>query len=1057
MDNKKRYDRILGCALAVILACNCVLVDYLKERDAGTAVVVSQGSEHAQAQASAQDRIKECFGELEAAVQEEQGGKISSCTSDLEAAIDAYEEEILSIAEDGQETIDEIGSYELQGRQDGFLKEFHERSSKARDILADLKEGPGGSRASVEELKEALELTEAHNPLGNTLPYRPIEAIPQEMTLGSDTSIGRNTYAYVENAVTLPPEPQQEDTAVTDETQLTEEMKELADSLKTPLAIYNYVKNNIDYSSYYGSRKGAAAAFAQKSGNDMDQASLLIGMLRYLGHPARYVTGTVELTDEQAVSLTAAGNITAASRILASEGRDVTCLIQGGKIAGIRMKQTWVEAYVPYENYRGAGEAGGKSLWVPLDPSFKQYEKTDGVREALESAGIHREEIGDRAKQEDAAAFSSYLEETVKSLSGMEAEEIDLKGRKIIQKEEGYLPLSLQYRCLGIEKKSAALEDGECDSISIRIGQTSLGTYKTAALYGKQVLIGYVPAAEADAKLLEKYGSVLDTPPYLLSMRAVLKVDGETVAEGPAGTVGKLQDMTMQVKSGPSSVEIENILKCGAMYQITIDMGNISAGELQGVYEEAKAAAERVSLENIYTSEYLGTLLELAGKLYFAQLDVCNHLLAEEMGIRDTRELSVGMTGYDLTAGYLYGMPCRVDGGSLFIDVDLDCHAVVSLENDQKAAMSYITASGMTGSSFEDVIWAEITGVESVSTMKALEEASEQEIEVLMISRANMDTELEKLSVGSGVYRDIENAVNAGRIVTVPRRTLDIGSWRGSGYIVTDPETGEAGYLISGGIAGGSTATDVDLAYLVDILFSIWDMGESVLLVTNALAAIEAGTALAGGIFLILGIVSLVFALCSFVETVLLMDAYQNGNEQAGQELIKNSMINIGVTMATAALRHLAKPVVKYAAKNKLVREFGEGFVEKLAEHTDDFAGVKKGIRKLQKLGVSDDILREMGERFGTDGYDWLLKKRPLGLDNDILRKLTQADSLMDYSDELLDAVKNSDGHADDIIKAVSTYGDEAADAIVKYGDEAADIIAKHGEDGLSWIKKYEM
>ena len=236
----------------------------------------------------------------------------------------------------------------------------------------------------------------------------------------------------------------------------------------------------------------------------------------------------------------------------------------------------------------------------------------------------------------------------------------------------------------------------------------------------------------------------------------------------------------------------------------------------------------------------------------------------------------------------------------------------------------------------------------------------------------------------------------------------------------------------------------------MDILFFIWDMGESVLLIANALEAINAGIALT------LGIVSLVFALGSFVETILLMDAYQNGNEQAGQELIKNSMINIGVTMATAALRHLAKPVVKYAAKNKLVREFGEEFVEKLAEHTDDFAGVKKGIRKLQKLGVSDDILREMGERFGTDGYDWLLKKRPLGLDNDILRKLTQADNLMDYSDELLDAVKNSDGHADDIIKAVSTYGDDAADAIVKYGDDAADIIAKHGEDGLSWIKKYE-
>ncbi|MDD6401796.1 MAG: transglutaminase domain-containing protein, partial [Lachnospiraceae bacterium] len=56
-----------------------------------------------------------------------------------------------------------------------------------------------------------------------------------------------------------------------------------ADELETPLAIYNYLKNNIGYEYYYGSRKGAKGVLASMNGNDLDQASLLLAMLRYKG------------------------------------------------------------------------------------------------------------------------------------------------------------------------------------------------------------------------------------------------------------------------------------------------------------------------------------------------------------------------------------------------------------------------------------------------------------------------------------------------------------------------------------------------------------------------------------------------------------------------------------------------------------------------------------------------------------------------------------------------------------------------------------------------------
>ena len=167
--------------------------------------------------------------------------------------------------------------------------------------------------------------------------------------------------------------PTEDSLAVTDETQLTDEIKALADQLKTPLNVYLYIKNNINYETYYGSRKGAIATFESNAGNDVDQASLLIAMLRYLNYPAKYVTGQIVIDNQQALDLTLASDVSTAGSILAAAGKPVTALTIGGKTVGFKIEQTWVQAYVPYTDYRGAGNNSGESLWVPLDPSIKSY------------------------------------------------------------------------------------------------------------------------------------------------------------------------------------------------------------------------------------------------------------------------------------------------------------------------------------------------------------------------------------------------------------------------------------------------------------------------------------------------------------------------------------------------------------------------------------------------------------------------------------------------------------------------------------------------------------
>ena len=75
------------------------------------------------------------------------------------------------------------------------------------------------------------------------------------------------------------------------------EIVELARALRNdPKLIYDYVHNNIDYVPYYGSLKGATLTYLDGSGNDFDQASLMIALLRASGftsETAKYVYGTM--------------------------------------------------------------------------------------------------------------------------------------------------------------------------------------------------------------------------------------------------------------------------------------------------------------------------------------------------------------------------------------------------------------------------------------------------------------------------------------------------------------------------------------------------------------------------------------------------------------------------------------------------------------------------------------------------------------------------------------------------------------------------------------------
>ncbi|MGH9389338.1 MAG: transglutaminase-like domain-containing protein, partial [Vicinamibacteria bacterium] len=85
-----------------------------------------------------------------------------------------------------------------------------------------------------------------------------------------------------------------------------------AEALGTPLEIYRFVRNEIEFEVYHGSMKGALGTLWSKKGNDFDQASLLIALLRARGIKARYVIGIVDVDQDQLMQWTGTRNQNAA-------------------------------------------------------------------------------------------------------------------------------------------------------------------------------------------------------------------------------------------------------------------------------------------------------------------------------------------------------------------------------------------------------------------------------------------------------------------------------------------------------------------------------------------------------------------------------------------------------------------------------------------------------------------------------------------------------------------------------------------------------------------------
>lgn len=238
-----------------------------------------------------------------------------------------YSEEIRSMIGDSDDII--------KKRAEEFEKYFNKNSQKALDaingiILGSKNTNSQSYQQSIDTLEKYFEVEKEIMVTSDNL-----ENSISKKTDAEKLSVN-NLNNYVKNSVSAVGSSRFNESSLKleDETSLTDEMKALADQLKTPLQVYLYLKNHINYEAYSGSRKGAVATFDSNGGNDVDQASLLIAMLRYLNYPAKYVNGTIFISADQALKLTSAKDLNTAGTILVSSGKKVLSIVSGGLNGG---------------------------------------------------------------------------------------------------------------------------------------------------------------------------------------------------------------------------------------------------------------------------------------------------------------------------------------------------------------------------------------------------------------------------------------------------------------------------------------------------------------------------------------------------------------------------------------------------------------------------------------------------------------------------------------------------------------------------------------------------
>ncbi len=607
------------------------------------------------------------------------------------------------------------------------------------------------------------------------IPASEIQSVSINSVSTGSPNAGLQSAPVVQNAMTLSPM-----SASAQSVELSTGMNELAHALGSVEAIYEWVLNNIDYVPYYGLKKGAEATFLTRSGNDADQADLMIALLRELGMVANFYTGLIEVNFDNAFNWIGAADISAT----------ITAFINGGFTSGytiaynltteiLTLEHIFVWAYndnnvlqLYYPAIKGYSHSQPPSLESLTGYSKQNLLTAAGGTNTADSASAQSyEDLGDYL-----TGLSSNLSASLETSYPNAGREIMLGTREI---DPDY---TMAFSMGGYYTNYYSLPYKHVQYLDIWAGNSAY-TYVALPAVGAQKLY-FTYTNSIFTLYLDDVAQYATFDPTITNVKLALDFP----------TYGGNRKFDAQYTYGISS---------NGVYVITL--GYESADQGTGLEFRRARMAQTVNDSSATEMEKIAEALAVTGEIFMRENAAYQRLLGGIEGHRFTTKKRIGIVGQ--RSGY-------------YVDIKNNSLIKYNAWSNASTNFSFFPTELVMLSGFEHAVLEQEQGAENpaVSTVKILKLANDSSDPVYRFDANNYATASTNLVGYNQATLDIfYNHIQNGSILIVPENAdVTLIDWEGHGYFQYYSNTNgsqQMSAIIAGGYNGGFSGEEGGIDY----------------------------------------------------------------------------------------------------------------------------------------------------------------------------------------------------------------------------------------------------
>ena len=420
-------------------------------------------------------------------------------------------------------------------------------------------------------------------------------------------------------------------------------------------------------------------------------------------------------------------------------------------------------------------------------------------------------------------------------------------GRKTIIKQYPTLPSSLPNKIIVSGSRYNKLPAQLQQTISWAFNKDIIGTpvdpvsFPFAKVNNQKITLSFKPETEADEQALLSLlpeGEITDIsqlptsiPSYLVNVIPELKVNGKVIKTGSAMKLGEELDFITDTHfAGRGQLQSPRTYKviAGSYLAVNAYAGSVSPQILQTAQiklQQTKTileTADQTQISALTRQELLGDMFHAGGLGYYAQLTALSHIMGLQSGGHTMLAAGTGTFGYEPNVDYFFGFPRSIKPGGVVFDIPLVNINGVN-DGDPEKQKQCTLQTGILSSALEHAVPEQMfvnaqNPGEAISAVKALQKASQQGQRIYHITQSNHSAILSNIHHDQATMDEIRYALNAGKEVITHTDAVSVPGWSGAGYIITDPQTGDGAYKISGGGNGGWFAGFIQGASLALVL-----------------------------------------------------------------------------------------------------------------------------------------------------------------------------------------------------------------------------------------------